>query len=121
MKYITFKEFILLVALLIFGFLLWNPFDLFMSDAMHMTVGGLLVLSVALFTGFVVHEKISDERDMAHHNMAGRLGYTLGLVTISLGIAWQTIYMPYDPWLFIALLAMVFGKVFSRIYSRMYM
>ena len=120
MKYITWKELVLSLLLVVLGFLLLNPFNLLMSNTLHMTVYGLLLICVGLFTGLVVHEQIQDERELDHHNRAGRFGYTLGILMLILGITWQTVYMPYDPWLLATLLAMVLGKVASRVFNRIY-
>jgi amino acid transporter len=120
MKYITSKELILSLILLILGILLLNPFDMSMSHVLRMTVYGLLLIFTGIFTGLVVHEKAHDERELDHYNRAGRFGYTLGIIVLLAGITWQTVYMPYDPWLLATLIAMIIGKVGSRIYSRMY-
>ncbi len=118
MKYITWKELVLSILLLVFGFLLINPFGMLMSNTLHLTVYGLLLICTGLFTGLVVHETVHDERELDHKNRSGRFGYTLGILVLLAGITWQTIYMPYDPWLLGALIAMVIGKVGARIFNR---
>jgi hypothetical protein len=118
MKYITWKELVLSILLLVFGFLLINPSGMLMSNTMHLTVYGLLLICTGLFTGLVVHESVHDERELDHKNRSGRFGYTLGIIVLLLGITWQTIHMPYDPWLLIALIAMIIGKVGARIFNR---
>ncbi len=120
MKYVTWKELVLSVLLLVLGFLLLNPAGLLMSNTVHLTVYGLLLICTGLFTGLIVHERARDERELDHYNRAGRFGYTLGIIVLLGGITWQTIYMPYDPWLLIALIVMILGKVGARIFNRIF-
>lgn len=120
MKYITWKELVLSLLLLGLGFLLINPLGMFMSNTIHLTVYGLLLVCAGLFTGLIVHQRARDERELDHHNRAGRFGYTLGIIVLLIGITWQTVYMPYDPWLLITLIAMIIGKVGARVFNRIF-
>jgi hypothetical protein len=80
MKLISKKELGLTLALLVLVFVLCNPFGNFMPSIMDMVVLALLVVVVGLFAGFVVNEKVIDERELEHRAKAGRSGYTAGLV-----------------------------------------
>ena len=120
MKYISWKELLLSIVLIILGYMLLYPQSMSMSHTMHMTVYGLLLICTGIFTGLIIHEQTHDEREYDHNNRAGRFGYTLGVITLLIGIAWQTVYMPYDPWLLVALIAMVIGKVGARVVNRIW-
>lgn len=119
MKTFSKKELILSLALIVLVFILCNPFDIFMTDMMHMLVLGLLVAVVGLFAGLVVHEAIADEREREHRDRAGRVGYSSGLIVIVFGIVFQALsHKSIDGWLLAALVVMVLTKIISRAYSR---
>jgi hypothetical protein len=121
MKLISKKELGLTLALLVLVFVLCNPFGNFMPSIMDMVVLALLVVVVGLFAGFVVNEKVIDERELEHRAKAGRSGYTAGLVVVLTGIVVQGLkHVPIDGWLLLALVSMVVVKIASRIYSRNY-
>jgi uncharacterized membrane protein len=121
MKLISKKEFLLTLSLLVLVFALYNPFGTFMPSVLDMVILALLVVVIGLFAGFVVNEKVTDEREIGHRAMAGRSGFTAGLLVVLLGIVFQGLqHKPIDGWLLVALVAMVLVKIFSRIYSRNY-
>ncbi|MCA9353281.1 hypothetical protein KC842_00225 [Candidatus Nomurabacteria bacterium] len=120
-KYITKKELVYGILLVLLIVCLINPLDLYMLDMFHMMLLGALVAVVALFAGFVVHEKITDERELIHRDSAGRVGFTIGISFITFRILMQSITgNPLDYWLPLTLLAMILGKILSRAWSRKY-
>lgn len=119
MKNITPKEIILSLLLVVFGYILLNPFGMFMPDMVHMIVLALVVVLAGLFLGLVVHEKVHDEREALHRDRSGRTGYTLGIIALLVGIILQTFAHALDTWLVVTLIVMVLGKVVSRVGSRM--
>ena len=113
------KEIFLSIALVIFAIVLFNPSDIFMPNMFQMGALALLVVFVGLFTGLVVHESTSDEREQFHRDQAGRIGYTGGLIVVLIGIVVQSLkHVPVDGWLLLALVAMVLFKIIARGYSR---
>lgn len=115
------REIFLSIALVIFALVLFNPSDIFMPSMFQMGVLALLVVFVGLFTGLVVHESVSDEREQLHRNHAGRAGYTAGLLIVLTGIVVQSLqHIPVDGWLLGALVVMVLFKVIARGHSRHY-
>jgi len=95
-----------------------NPFNLWMPDQLvYMMVAGTVVL-FALFASFVWREKALDERDELHKMIAGRIGYVVGTGVLVFGVIFQTLTSSIDPWIVVALSAMVLGKIFGHIYSR---
>lgn len=113
------KEIVLSVILVVLVVVLCNPFSLFMPNMFQMVALGLLVVCVGLFTGLVVHESVSDEREQLHRDRAGRVGYTAGLLVVLTGIVVQSVqHVPVDGWLLLTLIVMVLFKIVARGYSR---
>lgn len=106
-------------ALVILGIaiLFLNPSHLSMPDTMvSMLIVGI-ILAFLLFAAFILKEKSSDEREEMHILAAGRISYIVGVGFLVLGIIMQALAHEIDPWLVIALCAMVFSKLLSRLYS----
>lgn len=94
-----------------------NPGHLTMPMSMvSMLIIGMIVAFLT-FAAFILQEKSSDERDAIHILAAGRISYLVGVGTLIMGIIIQAFNHEIDPWLVIALCAMVFTKLISRIYS----
>ena len=106
-------------ALMILGIaiLFLNPGHLTMPDSIQtMLIIGLIVAFLT-FAAFIFREKSSDERESLHILSAGRISYLVGVGTLIIGVILQALKHEIDPWLVIALCAMVFSKLLSRIYS----
>ena len=107
-------------AIIILGItiLFLNPGHLSMPESMisMLTVG--LIIAFLTFAAFVFKEKSSDERESIHILLAGRISYLVGVGVLILGIIMQASRHDIDPWLVVALCAMVFSKLLTRIYSR---
>jgi len=105
------------VAILGIAILFLNPGHLTMPESIQsMLIVGLIV-SFLTFAAYIFREKSSDERETMHILSAGRISYLVGVGTIILGIVLQATRHEIDPWLIIALCAMIFSKLLSRIYS----
>jgi len=102
---------VVLVALL--GFLL-NPFGTFMPDMMIMTLLAILAVVFAAFAVFVWKESAADEREGFHRLLAGRSAFLAGSAVLVLGIIVQSLNHALDPWLLLALAAMILVKVAAR-------
>jgi hypothetical protein len=114
-------EIISALVILGIGVLFLNPGNLSMPDTMtSMLILGMIVAFLA-FAAVVFREKASDERETWHVLAAGRISYLVGVGTIIIGIGLQALKHEIDPWLVIALCAMVLAKLASRIYSRLKM
>jgi hypothetical protein len=115
-----YNEFVISAVLIVLTVLFLDPFMIWMPDsAVYALIVALLVI-FAVFAGFVWREKARDERDELHRMIAGRVGYLAGAGVIVLGVIYQTLFTHPDPWLILALLGMVFGKLASVYYSRKY-
>lgn len=105
------------IAILGIAILFLNPGHLTMPDTMvSMLVIGLIV-SFLTFASYLFKEKSIDERETVHILTAGRISYLVGVGTLIIGIILQALQHNIDPWLVIALCAMVFSKLLSHIYS----
>ncbi len=104
----------ILIGLTIF---LLNPWHFWMPDMMM--IGGLisLFLAFAIFSGFVLREKVYDERDRMHQALAGRFAFLAGTAVLLLGIMSQGLDHAVDPWLVGALAAMLIAKIVTRWWS----
>ncbi len=116
-----FKETVFSIAILALGVLAINPSHMSMSVGMHMTLFALLFVAVALFAGFILGERVHDERESEHRSIAGRVGYLFGLFVIVIAIVIQAYgHRPVDTWLIVALMAMIIGNIIARIVRRIY-
>jgi len=106
---------IIFLALLV---LVADPFMKFMSHSLAYILLLALVIIFALFAGFVWREKAADERESLHRLTAGRVGYLLGTAGLLVGIVAEGFSGHIDPWLLIALGAMILGKLLSFVWSR---
>ena len=115
----TKNEIFVAVVFIILVLLFLNPFGLWMPDMLvYMMIAGVAIL-FALFAGFVWKEKARDEREQLHKMIASRLAYLVGVGVLVLGVAVQGFTMAHvDPWLLIALLAMILGKIIGFFYGR---
>lgn len=94
-----------------------NPGNLTMPDSVQTMLMVGFIVSFLTFAAFIFREKSFDERESMHILTAGRISYLVGVGALILGIIIQTLSHEIDPWLIIALCAMIFSKLISRIYS----
>lgn len=114
------SEIVVALGFVLIAVLLLNPLDFWMPD---MLVVGMLVAALALFgafAAFILRERAIDERDAAHMSLAGRHAFLAGSAILLLGIVVEGYHHAVDPWLVIALSAMVIVKVATRIWSDRY-
>jgi len=109
------------VVILGITILFLNPGHLAMPDSLvSMLIVGLIIAFLT-FAAFILKEKSADEREAMHILTAGRISYLVGVAALVMGIIFQGLNHEIDPWLVIALCAMVFSKLLSRIYSHLKM
>ena len=106
-------------AAAIFGIaiLFLNIGNLTMPDNIQSMLIVGLIISFLTFSAYLFREKSSDERESMHILTAGRISYLVGVGALILGIIAQALKHEIDPWLVVALCAMVFSKLLTRIYS----
>jgi hypothetical protein len=105
------------IAILGIAILFLNPGNLTMPDSMVSMLIVSLMVSFLTFAAYLLREKSSDEREAVHILTAGRISYLVGVGTLIVGIILQALKHEIDPWLVIALCAMVFSKLLSLIHS----
>lgn len=102
-----------LVALLM---LLTDPFMYWMPAGVQMLVLLGATALAALWAGFVMQERAHDEREAVHTMYAGRAAYLSGLAVLTLALIVQGLAHAIDPWVPLALGAMVVSKLAARMY-----
>jgi hypothetical protein len=91
-----------------------------MTEAVHMTMLGMIVALFAIFAMFLWKEAPGDERDQLHRFIAARFAYTTAGALLLLGTIIQAFAHQIDPWLPFVLGAMVFAKIIGRSYAQKY-
>ena len=76
----------------------------------------LVVVLLIVWAGFVLQEVTHDEREVLLKMKSGRVAYLSGLGVLTLGLVIQGIDHAIDPWIAIALAAMVLSKLLTRFY-----
>lgn len=103
-----------LISLLVFFI---NPLDLLMPQQMHPFMVPTLVLLFIVFAALLWKEKPGDEREQLHKFIASRFAYFAGITVLVIGIIYQSLNYAIDPWLVIAVNAMLLAKIVGRIYG----
>jgi hypothetical protein len=78
----------------------------------------LLVVTVLLlvWAGFIMLETAADEREVQLKVQSGRVAYLAGLGVLMVALVVQGLAHAIDPWIPIALAAMVLAKIGARLY-----
>jgi hypothetical protein len=111
-------ELILSVALI--GLLLFflKPLLIMMPQPMHPLMIPLLVILFIIFAAMLWKEKPADEREQLHTFIASRFAYFAGVAVLTIAIIVQHAYGPIDPWLIIAVCAMLLAKIGGLLYGK---
>lgn len=111
------KEIILTLAIIFIAILLLNPFNFWMPNMIVICMLASILALFGLFAGLVLREKSCDERDDVHKGLAGRNAFLVGSFVIIVGIVTQGYMHKVDPWLVLALTAMIITKFITRIWT----
>ena len=115
------KEMLLGVTVVLLLFALANPFDLYMLSMNGMLALALLIAAFLAFASLAWGERgVTDEREIAHQALTGRIAYLAGSMALLLGIILQSLDHTLDVFLVVALGGMVLAKVLGRSYLRRY-
>ena len=103
-------------ALVIVLVLLTDPFMYWMPPMAAM--GALLCAAVLLllWSGFVMYENATDEREAMHRMNAGRVAYLSGVAVLTVALIVQGLSHQSDPWIAGALAVMVLSKLGARLF-----
>lgn len=109
----------LIVGIVLIGLLIvfWNPLGIGMPPAAGTMLALVLLVTFAAFAGLLWRENARDEREDLHRMLAGRVGYLAGAGVLVLGVFVQSVRHHVDPWLVLALVAMIVGKIVGRLYG----
>ena len=110
------NESVVASVLVVLAIFLLNPFQLWMPGMTLMAIMGGTLVVFAIFASFILREEVLDERDGIHRMYAGRTAFLAGAFVILLGLSMQSFSDTIDPWLVLALVAMVLAKLGARIY-----
>lgn len=102
------------------SFFLANPIGMWMPDDVHMLTLAGVVIAAGFFAAFVLSEGRGDEREDSHRAFAGRSAFFAGSLVLVIAITVQTLNHSLDPWLLVALAAMITAKVAARLYATRY-
>jgi uncharacterized membrane protein YfcA len=110
-------EFITGFGLIVLAVLVLNPSHLWMPDMVLMLLLVAVLAVFCLLAVFVMREGAVDEREIAHRALAGRAAFLVGSTVLVVGIIAEGMTHVVDPWLVLALIFMVLGKIGARVYS----
>ncbi len=108
------------IVLVFLLFMLTDPFMFWMPDMMTLLVLLLVTVLVAVFSGFIMYEKVVDEREVLHRMYADRTAYLSGIFILTLAVFVQGLNHSIDLWVTVALGLMILVKVFTRFYLDLY-
>ncbi len=111
-------EFIISAVLIVLLIAFLNPFDIFMPTSLVMMMEALMIIIFGIFASLIWRERAADEREGLHRMIAGRIGFLAGAGVLVVGILVQTLSHSVDPWLVIALTAMILAKIIALIYTK---
>lgn len=112
------KELILSLLLASILIVFINPFGIFISIQVWMTLLSVFVVFFAVFSILVWNIKALDEREEQHITFASRVSFFVGSGILTLGIIYQSFTGTFDYWLAVTLLGMILAKVFALYYAR---
>lgn len=110
------KEVVLSLVLVAFAILLVNPFMFWMPTAFAMAAVAVFAAIFFAFASLVFKESSGDERENLHKLMAGRVAFLTGSGMLVVAIIVQSFAHAIDPWLVVALTAMVLAKIIALAY-----
>ena len=106
--------------LVLFLVLLVDPFMLWMPPMAAMGVLLATAVLLCIWAGFIMYEKVVDERESLHRMHAGRFAYLAGIAILTLALVVQGLSHHIDPWIALALGVMVTVKLGTRIFADIY-
>jgi len=107
-----------LMAVLLFT--LTDPFMYWMPSVTQMVALTVAAALVCVWAGFVIREGGGDERDVLLRSYAGRAAYLSGIAVLTLALIVQGVGHTIDPWVPVAIGAMILSKIVARMYADRY-
>ena len=106
--------------LVLFLVLLVDPFMLWMPPMAAMGVLLSTAVLLCIWAGFIMYEKVADERESLHRMHAGRFAYLAGIAILTLALVVQGFSHHIDPWIALTLGVMVIVKLGARMFTEIY-
>ncbi|MDE2188187.1 MAG: hypothetical protein KGJ35_00455 [Patescibacteria group bacterium] len=111
------SEIIVTLLLIALAALLWNPYWMPMG-----LLYALIVCFIVVFGGFAAfiwRENGGDERDVLIRHVAARFAYLSGALVMAVGVIYEALARHMlDPWLAVAFIVTVLGKVAGFVYGK---
>ena len=109
-------ELIVSLVLVALAVAVLNPMHAWMPDmTLSLLLAGVFGI-FCIFAVFIMREGATDEREMLHRSLAGRVAFLIGSGVLVLGIIMEGSRHAVDNWLVLALVAMILGKIGTRVY-----
>lgn len=112
------KEYIVAIVAVGLLLLLHNPFNFWMPSMLEMWLSLLVCVAVIVFGVFLWREKAADEREQLHIFIADRIALLTVAGVLTIAVVVQGINHTLDPWIGLALGALIIGKAVGQIYSK---
>ncbi len=112
------KEILIGIIIILLLLLVLNPGDIWMPTLVQMTCSTILLGTFAIFSFFVWKEKATDEREQQHRLIAGRFAFIIGSGILVIALFAQSITHTVDPWIVVALAAMIISKSIGSIWAK---
>lgn len=109
-----------ILILILMGIIIFfaNPLYLWMPDGAEIAIVAVFGVAFSLFAAFFWREMPSDEREMEHSQIAGKVAFIVGTSTLAIGIIYESLMHTLCIWLPLALTAMVLSKTITVLYLR---
>jgi|GEM_PF-334849 len=105
---------LILISIAVF---MLNPFGWLLPNIIEMVLAAFALISFGLLTSFIMREEVGDEKQIMHRMHAGRTAFLVGAGFLIVALIFETWAQAVDPWIVIALVAMVLTKIAVRVYS----
>lgn len=110
------KQLFLGALIILLAVFLLNPLNFWMPGSIAMVALIGLILAFGFYATFVVREKADDERELMVRAFSGRIAFLSGSAIVLVGILSQSLDHNMDPWLVVALTAMISSKILANLY-----
>ena len=109
-----------IISLVLIGLLLFYlpSLEPMMPPPMHTVMIPLVVILFIFLTAFFWRETPGDERQELHKFIVSRFAYFAGLLTLTVGIIYQSLHSKVDNWLIITICIMLLTKLIGSLYTK---
>lgn len=94
-----------------------NPFDIFISVKIWMTLIFIFLILLVIFLALLWKTKPEDEREDEHIKFGSKVSFIAGAGVLTLGMVYQSLTKDFDIWLPATLLAVIVTRLIAIIYK----